>query len=239
MNGQGHEYLGGRQNHGQPLQNRARDQGSLVGFGRHSLNSDCYDMASIHDNRQEDSNSRRSYNPAQIPPRLPYYSTEVSARGQYVSKMPDLYKLSQKKFPRARPLDPQYHNSVGHVIPSQPLRSGVSNRSGIHGLLQWNPESISSSRHIDPSLIEGSPLVATSHQNYQQCIGHRSSTDAIIQGPNSAHPPNTTEKSGEGYKTRRISSHAQLLHVEIKTGADGKPQGLVRLINGQMEYRDA
>lgn len=239
MNGQGYEYLGGRQNQGQPLQNRARDQGNLVGYGRQSRNSACYDMVSIHDNRQEESKSRCSHNPAQFPPRLPYNSPEISARGQYVSKMPELEKLSQKTFPKARPIDPQHHDSVGHIIPSEPLRSGVPNRSGTHRLLQWNPESISSSRHIDPSLIEGSPLVATSHQNYQQCIGHRSSTDPIIQGPNSAHPPNTPEKSEGEYKPRRISSHVQPLHVGIKPKADGKPQGLVRFINGQMEYREA
>ncbi|MCJ1422813.1 hypothetical protein MMC29_000693 [Sticta canariensis] len=239
MNGQGHEYPGGRKNQGQPLRNRVRDRGSLVGYGRQSRNSDCYDVASIHDNRQEESNSRRSYSPTQFPPRLPYNPTQVSARDQYASKMPDLNKLSQETFPKARPLDPQHHNSVEHVIPSQPFRSGVPNRSGTHALPQWNPESIYSSRHIDPSLIEGSPLVATSHRNYQQRIGHRSSTDAIIQRSNCAHPPNTLEKSEEQHKFRRISSHAQPLHVEIKPGADGKPQGLVRFINGQMEYREA
>lgn len=235
MNGQGHEYFGGRQNQGQPLQNRARDQGNVVGYGRQSRNSDSYDMASIHDNREEDLHSRCSYNPAEFPPRLPYSSTQISGRFQDVSKMPDPYSSSQKTFPKARAIDPQHQSSVGHVIPSQPLRLGVPNRSSTHGLLQRNLGSISSSRHIDPSSIEGSPLLATSHQKYQQCIGHRSSTDAIRQGLNSAHPPNIPEISEEEY----ISSHTQPLHVKSQHGADSKPHDSVRFINGQMEYREA
>lgn len=271
MNGRGYEYPGGRRNQGQPFQDRARDQGSFVGYGRQSRNSDCDDMASIHDNREEDSiyppynptqsppkhpyfsaetfargqyiprqegSNYPSCNPDQSPPRHPYYSVETSARDQYVFKTPDQYKLSRKTFPKATPIDHQHHNSVGYAIPSQPLQSGYPNQSGTHRLRQWNSQSISPSRRIDPSLVEEYPFMATSHQNDQQWIGHRSNIGTSMQGSISSHLPNTTERSGEGYRLRRISSR-EPLHVEKKSGADGKSTDFVRFINGQMEYREA
>lgn len=47
--------------------------------------------------------------------------------------------------------------------------------------------------------------------------------------------------SDEANETTRMPSRTQPLQVEITPGADGKPQGLVRFINGhgQMEYREA
>ena len=34
-----------------------------------------------------------------------------------------------------------------------------------------------------------------------------------------------------------MSNYTQPSQVEVNPGADGKPQGLVRFVNGQMEYQ--
>lgn len=52
------------------------------------------------------------------------------------------------------------------------------------------------------------------------------------QVTNFAHKPITLDIPHDEPETRRMPSRAHLSQVEIKSGADGGPRGLVRVING-------
>lgn len=97
---------------------------------------------------------------------------------------------------------------------------------------------MSPTREIYPSLSQESPSLATGFPRNQQGTESQPSTGGIQQGPNSVHPPDALEIPDEEYETRRMPSRTQPSQVEISPGADGKPQGLVWFIRGQMQYRE-
>lgn len=94
---------------------------------------------------------------------------------------------------------------------------------------------MSPTREEYPLLSQESSSLAT---GFPRGIESPPRTEGIQQGPTSVHPPDALEIPDEEYETRRMPSRTQPSQVEIKPGADGKPQGLVRSVNGQMQYRE-
>lgn len=105
--------------------------------------------------------------------------------------------------------------------------SMISDFRSARGPLPVDREYMSPTREGYPSLSQESSSLAT---GFPRGIESPPRTEGIQQGPTSVHPPDALEIPDEEYETRRMPSRTQPEQVEIKPGADGKPQGLVRSV---------